>query len=223
MPYRTRRSRSTRYKKRRFRRGSTRRTFGRRVQRVVRSYAEKKRVTFSLLNNEFDQDGFRSILDRVAQGTGEDQRIGRTIQPWAITARLELINNVSPSANRETWTVFLVQDYQQVGDLHAQISEIISDVGTAAAPMGLLNIANKGRFKILRRWQGVLMAQTQDRSLQYLHFYYKFKGRKSIRYNGPLTTDIEANGLMLCFVGSNTGADNALFVTGNIRMWYTDV
>lgn len=222
MAYRTVRRR--RFAPRRSRRFARRRRFVGRVRRAVRnSIAEKKRVNYSLNNNEFDWDGLRVILDRIPQSTDEGGRVGRIVTPHAVAARLELINGVSSTAARSTWTVFLVQDLQQVGDTHATVAEIISDIGTDTAPMGLINVNNKGRFKIHRRWQGTLMHSSQPGSIKYLQFYHKFRKPRSIRYNGVLNTDIEANGLMLVFVSSGDPASDQCFVSGNVRLWYTDV
>jgi len=174
-------------------------------------------------NGEFDWSGRREILDRIAQGVGEGQRIGRVITPHSVVARLEIINSLGASTARETWTMFLVQDLQQVGDAHAQVSEMLSDIGTQNAPMGLVNINNKGRFKIHRRWQGCLMNNTDAGSIKYLTFYHKFRKPRNIRYNGPADTDIEAGGLMLVLISSADPTINACYVSGNIRLWYTDV
>jgi len=220
MPYRRRRFGSRRPKRRRFAR--KRSSFKRRVTRTIRSVAEKKRYNISLLNNEFDWNGRREYLDAIAQGTDEGQRIGRIVTPHAVTARLELLNSRAEATQRATWTVFLVQDYQTVGDAHASVAEIISDIGTTTAPMGLINVNNKGRFKIIRRWQGVLNQEVQSGSVKYLTIYHRFKA-KNLRYNGPLATDIEANSLMLVFVASTDPANNTCYVSGNIRFWYTDV
>lgn len=177
-----------------------------------------------MTNGEFDWSGRREILDRVAQGVGEGQRVGRVITPHSVVARLEILTTQSASTNRETWTMFLVQDLQQVGDAHAQVSEILSDIGTQNAPMGLINVNNKGRFKIYRRWQGHLVASTSgDGSIRYLNIYHKFRKPRNIRYNGPLDTDIEAGGLMLVLISSADPANNNCYVSGNIRLWYTDV
>lgn len=220
MPYRRRRFASRRRKRSRF---GKKRSFSRRVRRVVRAYAEKKRINYSLANNEFDWDGLRVILDRIPQGPGEGERIGRIVQPYAVTARLEILSSREEPSQRTSWTIFLVQDLQQVGDAHAAVSEIISDIGTATAPMGLINVNNKGRFKILRRWQGTLVQETEVGSIKYLHFYQKLRNAKNVRYNGTLNTDIEANGLMLVFVSSGNPTNNVTYVSGNVRFWYTDV
>lgn len=176
-----------------------------------------------MTNGEFDWDGRREILDRIAQGSDEGQRIGRQITPHSVVARLEIVTATGSSTSRATWTMFLVQDLQQVGDAHASVSEIISDIGTQNAPMGLINVNNKGRFKIHRRWQGVLNQNTVDGSVKYLNIYHKFRKPRNIRYNGSATTDIEANGLMLVLVSSEDPANNTCYVSGNIRLWYTDV
>jgi len=199
------------------------RRFGARVQRVVRNFAERKRVLMTWSDQEFDWDGHRKYLDEIAQGAGEDQRIGRMVTPHSFNARLELTNTEATQTDSHTWTAFLVQDLQVVGDAHATVTEIINGIGTPRAPMGIMNVNNKGRFKILRRWQGVLANTTSGSPIKYLNLYYKFRKPKKIRYNGALASDIEANSLMFVLVSGADPAYNSCYCNGFGRLWYTDV
>jgi len=198
--------------------------FRSRVVRAVRSFAERKRITLTATAAEFDNTGHRVYLDQIAQGSGEGERVGRMITPYSLTAKVKIYNVGTTSSAPAAWSVFLVQDMQTVGDAHASVSEILSENGTALAPMGLMNVANKGRFKILRRWQGILGYSSSGVSAQrYLDIYYKFKKVKNIRYNGSASTDIEANSLMLVFISDKDPTDNLTYYTGQFRMWYSDV
>lgn len=192
------------------------------VVRIVNGISEKKRLLVSVTAGEFDYDGRREYLTTIAQGSNEGERIGRMVKPVAFVARLKIYQpTVNGQANNSAWTIFLVQDTQQVGDTPAAVSEIISDVGTVRAPMGLININNKGRFKILKRWQGILNATTEG-SAKYLNIYYRFHKDFNMRYNGTAATDIEANGVMLVLLSDKSGASDACYVTGVMRLWYTD-
>jgi len=200
--------------------------FAARVRNVVRNgLAERKRNTLTESASEVDWDGRRIYLDEIKQGTDEGQRIGRIVTPHSFVGKFMLKNTGTASTNRYTWTAYLVQDKQTVGDAHAAVSEITSNVGTALAPMGLLNIHNKGRFTIFRRWQGSLSYSSDHSSVQYINLYHKFnsKNTENFRYNGTGSADIEAGSMMLVWITSADPADNTISITGVHRLWYTDV
>jgi len=222
--------RFSKYKKRPYRK--TKRTnvsFAKRVKRVIlNNVAEKKRVLHTERSAEVDWSGRRMNLSLIAQGAGEDQRIGRMVTPHSIVCKATLRNTDAVNTDRYGYQVLLVQDLQTVGDTPASVSEIISDVGTAYAHIGLLNVNNKGRFKILKRWSGNLMplsSSSTSPTFKTFDFYYKFPSRavKNIRYNGSATTDIEANHLSLIWVTNADPANDAILLDANVRLWYSDV
>lgn len=227
MPKQSRSSSRSKTPKRNFgSRNFSDRKFASKVRTVVREQvAEKKRSYHEWNNAEFDWNGHRQYLDTIPQGSGEGERIGRVVTPYSFSGRFELLNASGDTNRRATWTAFLVQDLQTVGDAHATVAEILSNVGSSLAPMGHINIANKGRFKIIRRWEGVLGINTMENSIQYLNIFHKFrKGEiKNIRYNGTASTDIEANSLMFVLLSSEDPVNNICFASGVGRLWYTDV
>jgi len=219
------------YKKRSYRKTKrvTNASFVKRVKRVVlNNIAEKKRVLHTVRSGEVDWSGRRVDLTLIAQGTGEDQRIGRMVTPHSIVCKATLRNTDATSIDRYGYQILLVQDLQTVGDDPADVSEIISDVNTSYAHIGLLNVNNKGRFKILKRWSGNLMplsSSSTSPTFKTFDFYYKFpsKAIKNLRYNGPSSTDIEANHLSLIWITNADPASDAVLLDANIRLWYSDV
>lgn len=198
-----------------------RKNFAKAVKSVVVNKVLEKKFAYQIYTDqEMDYDGHRHYLTQVAQGAGDQQRVGRHITPNYITARLWIrATNATNSTARCAWSVLLIRDLQQVGDAYAAATEVITDIGTAVAPMGLIKDANRGRFKILRRWEGTLDVNT--RNGEYLNIYHKFNGFVT-KYNGTASTDIESNGLMLLFVSSSAPADDNVKFNGHVRMWYTD-
>lgn len=196
-------------------------SFAKRVKAVVLNrVAEKKHITQTYTNQEFDWDGHRHYLTEIAAGTGESGRVGRHVTPSYVSGRvfLELSSGATTSI-REAWSILLVRDKQQVGDNYPTAGEIIALVGTQNAPMGLLNAANKGRFELLRRWSGTL---TYHKPAEYLDIYHKLKPMTT-SYNGDNAVDIERNGLILLFISSADPIANMCYFSGHVRMWYTDV
>jgi len=198
-----------------------RKNFARAVKSVVLNKVMEKKFTYQIYTNqEMDYDGHRHYLTQIAQGTGDQERVGRHITPNYLTAKLWIRATAATTAtSRSSWSVLLVQDKQQVGDAYAAATEIITDIGTANAPMGLIKDANRGRFKILRRWEGCCDISTNNGV--YLNIYHKFNGFVT-KYNGSASTDIESNGLMLLFVSSSAPADDNVLFNGHVRMWYND-
>lgn len=189
---------------------------------MITSYAEKKRSLHNIVNEEITHGGYRVYLTNVAQGTGEGDRIGRMIRVHGITYNFEWREATGVADARSVCTMLLVQDTQTVGDAHAAVSEILSEQGTANAPFGLVQIHNKGRFKILMRKQCVVGVRAADTGLKNYHGYYKFKKAFNVRYNGTAATDIEANDLMMIFITGNDTAENGIYLSGCFRLWFTD-
>jgi len=198
-----------------------RKNFARAVKSVVMNKVLEKKFAYQIYTSqEMDWDGHRHYLTSVAQGAGDTERVGRHITPSYLTARLWIRATSSTVAtSRCAWSVLLVRDTQQVGDNYAAATEILTDIGTANAPMGLIKDANRGRFKILRRWEGTLDYNCNNST--YLNIYHKFNGFVT-KYNGANSTDIESNGLMLLFVSSSDPADDNVLFNGHVRMWYND-
>lgn len=212
------------YAKRRYLRKSIY-SLGKRVNYYMRKFAEKKSCAVGpWATEEVDYTGHRHSMCLIAQGSGEDQRIGRMITPHSFTAKIQLTNiATASSANVVTWTAVIIRDNQQVGDAIPALSDVFNSMGTTSAPMSLIQAGNKGRFSILRRWSGVLYATTGAGNTRYLDLYHRFKKPFNVRYNGTASTDIEANGLVFALITNRPGTDNFVYATGVGRLWYTDV
>jgi len=194
--------------------------FARAVKKVIMDKVLEKKFSYQIYSSqEMDWDGHRHYLTQVAQGDSENERIGRHITPDYLAAKLYIRTvQTNSTTARRPWSVLLIQDKQQVGDSYATVTEILTDIGTENAPMGLIKDANRGRFKVLRRWEGVVDFYNTG---VYLNIYHKFNGFVT-KYNGATSGDIESNGLMLVFLsGSDPTEDNIKF-SGHVRMWYTD-
>lgn len=223
MPFRRKSTRfSTRkrsYSKRKF----ARRTFKKRVFGAVQGMAEKKRFTQQVLNEEITDGGYRQFLCSIAGGAAEGQRIGRMIRVNGLVVKGVLRGTSTTATTASYVTMVLVRDTQTVGDAHAAISEIQGDTGTALAPFGLMNVANKGRFKILKRITVPVYSRNLEGSIKKIEFYYKFRKPYNVRYNGTADSDIEANDTFLYWISSNPTASDAIYLDCNARLWYTDL
>jgi len=177
----------------------------------------------SVSNEEITHGAYRVFLTGIAQGPGEGERIGRMIRVHGLTYHGEWRCASGSDTARSVCTMMLVQDTQTVGDAHAAVSEILSSQGTTQAPFGLININNKGRFKILFRKQVAVGVRSADSGLKVFDGYYKFRKQFNVRYNGTASTDIEANDLMLVFITGNDTSEDGIYMSGEFRLWYTDM
>jgi len=174
-------------------------------------------------NEEITHGAYRVFLTNIAQGSGEGERVGRMIRVHSVVYNGEWRAATGAADARSVCTMMLVQDTQTVADTHAAVSDIISEQGTSNAPFGMLNLGNKGRFRILMRKQITLEQYNVGRGLSNFQGYYKFRKPFNVRYNGTAGTDIEANDLMMIFITGNDTTENGIYMSGLFRLWYTDV
>lgn len=196
------------------------RSFARKVKSVINSYAEKKRQNTTWAADECDNTGRMHVMTNIAVGSTLSDRIGRQIRPQSIVYNFFVQNNAQNTSHVFTMLIFC--DKQQVGDNTPLPGEVIANVGTAGAPCGLLNVNNKGRFKVLRRIQVRVEDKDSGKNLCILKGVVKLRGI-STAYNGDTTVDIERNGLYALLISSAAGADDAILITGEMRMWYIDI
>lgn len=169
-----------------------------------------------------DWTGRLHSFNLIAQGTSQTTRVGNKITPKMIVWRLRFYNSLQNDPRAITMIVF--RDRQQVGDSAPSPSDLISPatIGTTAAPHALLNTANVGRFKILFRRTWTLEDKDSGKS-SVVSIRTLRSAPVTIRFNGGNTTDIEGNGLYCLWISDGDPAADAVLMTGEIRMWYTDV
>jgi len=198
--------------------------FAKRVQRAVRSFAEHKLITQTYSVAEVDWTGRVHALTNIPQGVGVAERTGKQIELHSVTWKIAMNN--AGSATAQVGCMMIVLDTQQVGDAVPTPSQILipTNVGTVAAPTSLLNSSNRGRFKVLYRRTFSLADQTGSDSTQIkmLQGYKKLRGVRT-RYNGTASTDIERNGLYAIWITDGDPAGDDVFITGDIRLYYTDI
>lgn len=156
-----------------------------------------------LVNSErykFDTDtssspstsGTITHLTAIAQGDAENQRSGN-----GILCRYILINAVMQlhaSATNTTYRILIVSDSQQVGDSSPAISDVLNSVGLTSA----LNRGTVGRFNVLYDVvQNINNVGTPTR----VHRIY-LPTMCHVRFNGPLSTDIQKNGVYLILISN---------------------
>jgi len=164
----------------------------------------------------------QNTLNDVAQGTGQSQRVGRSIMVTAVQCRghLELPTAANPDEGSDRVRVMLVLDKQANGAAAA-----ITDVLQSATTYSFNNLSNVNRFRVL--YDKILTLNSggsaggglQTSSVQHQFTIYQ-RCRVPIQYNGPGGTlpDIQSNNFLMIFL-SDSGLTGVQSVT---RIRYID-
>lgn len=185
-----------------------------RALRVARSVTKKIEYNHKVYNANISPSNAGTVLalSAIAQGDGDNERVGDKITARSIMGRITCILN-STSAYT-TYRFILVQDKQQVGDTTPSISDILQSVSTLSA----LNTTTPGRFKVLKNW--FFMQDTTKGSTKTIQFYKKLNS--NLRYNGTASTDIQKNGLYFVFL-TDVPALASPAVSYNMKIGYADL
>lgn len=182
-------------------------------------------------------DGFQSftnigdpgsidLITEVAEGTGIGQRIGDEIRVKniAISGRF-LANAVVQAAVGSAYRLAVVVDKQQVSDTNPAVSDIFDPVRPEALNVSLNALKS---FKVLWMSQvfypNMMHINSNISSLgaptQGFAFEHNIVCDIKVRFNGPLGTDIESNGIYFCIISTDT--NDTLDVDSYYRVGYID-
>lgn len=220
MVYAFKRTYRKRRYRRRYRKGAN---LAKTISRVMSGKAEKKINETLYANAECDWAGRMHTYNTIAGGTAYNQRVGRAVKPYGIGYNFTIAN--SNQNLPHTWSLIWFRDTQQVGDTNPTPSQLLnsSAVGTVQAPNSMLNINNRGRFKVIKRLTFCIQDRDSGLAQRVIKGYIKLRNSPEIRYNGSGSTDIERNGLYLLLISSSDPLNDDSYVSGETRMYYTDV
>ncbi len=188
--------------------------------------SDKERKFFdTALSFSFDQTGeipATGQLNLIPQGVTESTRIGRKAFIKSIQIRAKMLYTPGASAiGTDNCDLYLVLDKQANGAAAA-----ITDVFDSATLQGaMLNLANSGRFQIIRHWPMVFasaagVSGAYARQAKQFNFYKKCNIPVEFSSTTGAITEIRSNNLFLC-AGSGT-EDDLVSVGGTCRLRYTD-
>lgn len=146
--------------------------------------------------------GTQTALNLIAQGTTESQRIGRkcVIKRIDLKGDITLANNIGSA----TYNVCLILDTQANGAYPTY-----TDVFETDSPRSFLNLANSQRFRVMKRWFGVLNQNAGDGSGGYQSV------RRTLKFNKSCNIPIEFS--------STTGAITEIRSNNLFVMWDCDI
>ncbi len=194
-----------------------------------KAYRMAKRA-LSLVNPEFkflDTLGTQTVipeaagtivpLTNVAQGDTSSTRTGDSIKLTSLTMKANI--SMSTSSVQTHCVIFLVEDKQTNSALYTT-SQLLTDVTQHDSIVSSLNLDNKYRFRVIKRWNFTL--EDNGKQSKYIKFYHRFHEKYHLRYDGNAGTiaDLSSKSLSLLFIG-NEGT-NRPNITFNIRIRYLD-
>lgn len=160
--------------------------------------------------------GIAQNISQVAEGTGENERIGRDIKAVYLSIRGQVV--LHPSASNTTMRVCIVRDYSNNPGTVALV-DVLNTAGASSAlqyPFAPPNSDNKKRFKILA---SQIVAPNDSASLAIpIKFFIKLRG--DIAFDGPLATDYASGQLYIVAVSND--AVNTPTLGYSSRLAYRD-
>jgi len=163
-------------------------------------------------------------LALIPQGVTQSTRVGRKCTVKSIQVRAQLTDLPAAAAVAATTIyLYLMQDTQCNGAA-AGVTDVLTSSDFA---QGMVNMANSGRFKIIKRWimdfnSGAGVATALNRTAKHLEFYKKCSIPIEFSSTTGAITEIRSNNLFL-MAGTGGGAsDDTVSVTGTCRLRYSD-
>lgn len=161
-----------------------------------------------------------TLLNGLVPGNSASQRIGMKVQIKSL--QMHLSNYViSGSGIDQIHRMWIVIDRQANG-----LAPTLAQIMTQADTMGLRNLENRRRFKIVMDKSFLLNATGEPGSSKLWKVYMKFKRPIVVEYNSGVAgtvADIVSNSLYFIQVGTSAAGVTAGKVIGNIRIRYLDL
>lgn len=216
-------------------------TIGKKVLRVMKNKGLLPEVKFydTIVAEACTQAGTQTnLVYLIAQGTGDNNRIGNKIKVFGVDIQYTLLNGSTAGAS-DLITTYLIQDKQYNGSAPTIIGAINTDTTavfnglTGAVPYGgeiKRNPDEKDRFmvRLFKRhvcngapyWNG--SAELLERQHHNTHAYVNFKQPIEVSYtaNTGAITNVATNALLFGAASYNNGTTSIIWYC---RVYYTDV
>lgn len=192
-----------------------------RMAKMVANAKETGFVDVAAAAYAFDTTGSIVLLNTVAQGTSVNQRVGKKIMLKSVQCHGQVLN--SSTAVTNDICILIVYDKRPVGALPA-----ITDILNTANSSSFNNDANSGRFRILKRWDMVLVGNTTTpqtgREAEEADFYLNLRDLPTtFKAAGTgAIGDQEEGSLILVTVGSVAAGTAAAAASLGFRLRFVD-
>lgn len=175
-----------------------------------------------------DTTGTVTLLNTIAQGTTVNQRVGKKVVLKGLQCRGRMDANSTASINDTAYMI--VYDKRPTGALPA-----VTDILVSAAATSMNNDANSGRFRILKRVDGLLIGNPSltgvvanaltDLTSCPADWWLDLKSLPTT-YKAAATgaiADIEEGALYLVTVGSQAAGTTAASLGVGFRLRFLDI
>jgi len=184
-------------------------------------------IDTGIANYALDTTGSIVLIPTITQGASVNQRVGKKVFLKSLQCRGVAFNNATASVN--DCAMLIVYDKRPTGVVPA-----ITDILVSANSQSFNNDANSGRFRILKRWDFVMLGpltgviatqQLTDCTAQEADFFLKLKNLPLVFKAAATGTiaDIEEGALYLVTVGDHGAGTTASTLTANFRTRFVDV
>lgn len=165
------------------------------------------------------------LLDGIAPGAGASQRIGMKIMIRSLEFRLRSYATPATGTDQLHRIVIFLDRQANAATPGATAALTAAAVLSSASELGMRNLAQRHRFKILYDKTKVLNATGEPFSDQFLKVYMKFRRPIVVEYNAGTAgtiADIASNALYVMYYGSNVAGATAGTISGILRIRYSD-
>lgn len=181
------------------------------LKTLVNVERKKHDVNLSVTSN-----GLVTALNHIAQGDTDATRDGNSIKSMSLSIKGYIQGNSSIDNGHVRVIVF--KDRQQVADANPTAADLL-DPDSGNNTYAPLNSATVGRFQILSD-KRYAINNTLSTGANTFNISLFRKLKDHVRFNGALSSDIQRNGLYICFIHDFSATPPTLAATS--RFTYVD-
>ncbi len=184
------------------------------VRRIIDAELKVSDLNIGLLAMP-DTVGARFHLSNISLGDANTERTGNWIKPVSLMGTLIVQAQLGTSVTTPRFKVFVVQWREDAVLNTPDLVKIVQDV---VEPHQQFNVESKGQFKILWSWTGTVVPNADNPQFVKTKRFY-LKPPRKILYDDDV---LKKEQLYLFGFSDVDGLDNPPFISGNIRLRYTD-
>lgn len=158
-------------------------------------------------------------LTNIIQGDTDITRDGAQIKLMSLDFKADVVVDSAGATTGDRVAIFLVEDRQTNGVVYTT-ADLLADATAGDSLVSHLNLDNKYRFRVLKRWN--MSLNLVGRSSVSIRYHKNFGNNMKLRYstNNGNITDLASRSLSLLFIG-NAGA-NTPQTTFSCRIRFVD-
>ncbi len=155
-------------------------------------------------------------LSNIPQGDTDITRDGAQVKLTTMDFTANIIVNTSAANTGSLITVMLVEDRQTNEAIYAT-ADLLENVVDGLSPLSALNLDNKYRFKVMKRW--IFQLNTASNPRKVIKCHYKFPNNMKLRFDNSTSTiaDLTSRSLSLLFISNEATNEPSIVFFNRIR------